>query len=99
MVYTLIIFVVLGLVLGLILAFASKKFHVATDPKLDEIVEALPGANCGACGFPGCAGCSHRMEMEQAPYRSGDGQDQCRSVQRRSLLIPDGGRSRIHDGR
>lgn len=43
-----------GLVMGIGLAFASKKFHVEEDPKITALVEALPGANCGACGLPGC---------------------------------------------
>ncbi|MBN1114446.1 MAG: RnfABCDGE type electron transport complex subunit B [Oligoflexia bacterium] len=34
---------------------ASKKFRVERDPRVDEILEALPGANCGGCGFAGCA--------------------------------------------
>lgn len=46
----------LGLVFGTILGIASKKFAVETDPKVEEIRAALPGANCGACGFPGCDG-------------------------------------------
>jgi RnfABCDGE-type electron transport complex B subunit len=46
----------LGLIFGLILAYASKKFYVEIDPKIERITAALPGANCGACGFPGCAG-------------------------------------------
>ncbi|MCB5229828.1 MAG: RnfABCDGE type electron transport complex subunit B [Candidatus Cloacimonetes bacterium] len=45
----------MGLAFGLILAFASKVFEVVTDPRVQEITEALPGANCGACGLPGCA--------------------------------------------
>ncbi|HBH12430.1 MAG TPA: electron transporter RnfB, partial [Clostridiales bacterium] len=44
----------LGLGFGLILAFASKVFHVEIDPKIIDVRNALPGANCGACGFPGC---------------------------------------------
>jgi electron transport complex protein RnfB len=44
-----------GLIMGLGLAFASKKFHVEVDPKLQEIIDALPGANCAACGYPGCS--------------------------------------------
>ena len=43
-----------GLLFGLGLAFASKKFAVPVDPRLEEIVTALPGANCGGCGYPGC---------------------------------------------
>lgn len=46
----------LGLTFGLVLAYASKKFAVARDERLDQIREALPGANCGACGYPGCDG-------------------------------------------
>ncbi|HHX26689.1 MAG TPA: RnfABCDGE type electron transport complex subunit B [Firmicutes bacterium] len=45
-----------GAVFGAILALASQKFHVEQDPRQDEIVQLLPGANCGACGFPGCSG-------------------------------------------
>jgi len=47
---------VLGLVSGTFLAYAAKKFEVKEDPKVREIVQALPGVNCGACGFPGCEG-------------------------------------------
>ena len=47
---------VLGAVFGLVLAIASKVFEVKTDPRLAEILDALPGANCGGCGYPGCDG-------------------------------------------
>ena len=46
----------LGLAFGLILAIASKVFYVETDPRLDQLNECLPGANCGGCGYPGCGG-------------------------------------------
>jgi len=46
----------LGLLFGIILAIASKVFHVQIDPRVEQIIAALPGANCGACGLPGCAG-------------------------------------------
>ena len=46
----------LGLAFGLILAAASKVFYVETDPRLDQLNEALPGANCGGCGYAGCGG-------------------------------------------
>lgn len=45
-----------GLVMGLFLAFASKKFEVKVDERVSAIIECLPGANCGGCGFPGCGG-------------------------------------------
>ena len=46
----------LGLLFGIGLALASKKFAVKTDPRLEKIVGLLPGANCGACGGAGCFG-------------------------------------------
>ncbi len=46
----------LGLLFGLGLAMASRKFHVEVDQKLEKINNLLPGANCGSCGKPGCFG-------------------------------------------
>jgi NADPH-dependent glutamate synthase beta subunit-like oxidoreductase len=45
----------LGLVVGAGLAVASKIFYVYVDPKVLAIEDALPGANCGGCGLPGCS--------------------------------------------
>lgn len=45
---------VLGALIGVGLALASKVFYVYVDPKVEAIDEALPGANCGGCGLPGC---------------------------------------------
>jgi len=44
----------IGLLLGVGLGYASKKFAVVEDPKLEPLVAALPGANCGGCGLAGC---------------------------------------------
>lgn len=44
----------LGVVLAAILALANRKLYVYEDPRIDEIEEMLPHANCGACGKPGC---------------------------------------------
>lgn len=49
-----ILFAVIGGVLGLVLAFASKVFEVKTDERITAIKDALPGANCGGCGYAGC---------------------------------------------
>lgn len=46
---------ILGALSGSGLAFASKKFFVEIDEKVQALIESLPGANCGACGFPGCS--------------------------------------------
>lgn len=44
----------LGVVFGLLLGYASKKFAVEVDERVPLVREALPGANCGGCGFAGC---------------------------------------------
>ena len=46
----------LGFIAAFGLGVASKKFHVEVDPRLLEVEEALPGLNCGSCGYPGCSG-------------------------------------------
>ena len=43
-----------GIIAAVILYWASQKFKVFEDPRIDEVEEALPAANCGGCGFPGC---------------------------------------------
>lgn len=45
-----------GLLFGVGLALAAKKFAVEVDPRVEMILEILPNANCGACGYPGCSG-------------------------------------------
>jgi len=44
----------IAFVLGTALGFFKDFFAVPQDPLVGKIREALPGANCGACGFPGC---------------------------------------------
>ncbi|PRY96972.1 Fe-S cluster domain-containing protein [Marinilabilia salmonicolor] len=44
----------LGALAAVILYLASQKFKVFEDPRIDQVEEALPAANCGGCGFPGC---------------------------------------------
>ena len=43
-----------GSLAAIILYFVAQKFKVIEDPRIDEIEEVLPSANCGACGYPGC---------------------------------------------
>ena len=54
LVYSVIVLGLMGIIAGIILAFASKKFAVVEDPKIAEVEKVLPGANCGACGYAGC---------------------------------------------
>ena len=60
----------LGVVLGAGLGYAGKLFAVEEDPKLGEVLEALPGANCGGCGFPGCGGCAAAIVAGTAPVNA-----------------------------
>lgn len=46
----------IGLLLALVLFLAAKAFYVEEDPRIDQVQEVLPGANCGGCGYPGCRG-------------------------------------------
>ncbi len=46
----------LGLVAAIILAAASRVFYVEEDPRVEAVLDALPGANCGGCGYAGCEG-------------------------------------------
>jgi RnfABCDGE-type electron transport complex B subunit len=59
--------VILGMVFGIGLAIASDKFAVKVDPRIDSINEVLPGANCGACGQPGCSGFAQAVVEGKAP--------------------------------
>jgi len=45
---------IIAFILGLALGFFKEFFAVEEDPVKIQIRAALPGANCGACGFPGC---------------------------------------------
>lgn len=44
----------MGLLFGLGLGYAGKIFEVKVDENVGKVRDALPGANCGGCGFPGC---------------------------------------------
>lgn len=45
----------IGLVAALVLWLVAKQFAVKVDPRIGQVSEVLPQANCGGCGFPGCA--------------------------------------------
>ena len=49
------VFAATGLVSGVLLTAASKIFEVKTDERTEKISEILPQANCGSCGYAGCA--------------------------------------------
>ena len=53
-IWTIAVVTVQGLVLALVLYLVAQKFKVEEDPRIDEVEKAMPGANCGGCGFAGC---------------------------------------------
>ena len=46
----------IGLASAVILFVVSHKFAVHEDPRIAQVSEVLPQANCGGCGYPGCSG-------------------------------------------
>jgi len=60
----------LGLIIGSSLALASKIFYVYVDPKVVEIDDLLPGANCGGCGYPGCGANAEAIVAGESPPTS-----------------------------
>jgi len=57
----------MGVLASFGLGVASKKFHVEVDPRVEEVNEVLPHANCGACGYPGCMGFATAVVKGEAP--------------------------------
>ncbi|MBQ3419039.1 MAG: electron transporter RnfB [Erysipelotrichaceae bacterium] len=52
-----VVMLVIGALLGVLLSIAKEKFHVEEeDKRLQELIEMLPGYNCGSCGYSGCGG-------------------------------------------
>ena len=62
------IMLIVGAILGLLLAIASKKFKVEEDPRLEKVIELLPGYNCGGCGESGCAGLANSLINKKTDY-------------------------------
>ncbi len=54
MLHAIFILGVIGIAAAVVLYFVSQKFKVEENPKIEEIAEVLPGANCGGCGYAGC---------------------------------------------
>ncbi|RTZ72466.1 MAG: electron transporter RnfB, partial [Candidatus Neomarinimicrobiota bacterium] len=60
----------MGLVVGIGLAAASKIFYVYVDPQILAVDDALPGANCGGCGYPGCGSNAEAIVAGKSPPNS-----------------------------
>lgn len=67
---TVIIAFVIAFVLGMLLGFFKKIFAVHEDEKVTKLKEILPGANCGGCGFAGCAAYAEAVASGSAPLNA-----------------------------
>ena len=56
-----------AVLLGVVLAVASRRFYVELDPRVKEVLQALPGSNCGACGLPSCEAAAEAVVEGEAP--------------------------------
>lgn len=57
----------MGILFGAGLAFAGKKLAVKEDERIQKVRDCLPGAGCGACGYPGCDGYAAAVVNDGAP--------------------------------
>ncbi len=55
---------VLGVLFGLGLVLAARAFSTGHDPRVEHVLDALPGINCGACGYAGCRGYAEAVVNE-----------------------------------
>ncbi|MCL2498295.1 MAG: RnfABCDGE type electron transport complex subunit B [Symbiobacteriaceae bacterium] len=60
----------LGAAFGGLLAYASQQFAVEVDPRVEAISAVLPGANCGACSFPGCNALAEAIVSGSVPVNA-----------------------------
>jgi len=60
----------IGLLAAVLLSTASRKFHVDVDPRIEAILDALPGSNCGACGNPSCFVAAEAIAAGSKPVNS-----------------------------
>lgn len=64
------ILAVMGILLGVGIGFVAKKFAVPQDPKFPLVRDALPGANCGGCGYAGCDAYAKAVIAGEAPINA-----------------------------
>lgn len=61
---------VVGIFVGLFLGVAGIKFKVEVDEKEETVLAALPGNNCGGCGYAGCSGLAAAIAKGEAPVNA-----------------------------
>lgn len=68
--YPILIFLAMGILFGVLLVVISRVFAVEIDARASAIAEALPGANCGACGYAGCSDYADAIVHKGAPMQA-----------------------------
>ena len=58
---------IVGIFVGLFLGVAGMKFKVEADVREEAVLAALPGNNCGGCGYAGCSGLAAAIAKGEAP--------------------------------
>lgn len=58
---------IVGIFVGLFLGVAGIQFKVEVDEKEEAVLAALPGNNCGGCGYAGCSGLAAAIAKGEAP--------------------------------
>lgn len=61
---------IVGIFMGLFLGVAGIKFKVEVDEKEEAVLSALPGNNCGGCGYAGCSGLASAIAKGEAPVNA-----------------------------
>ena len=75
-VFAILVLAALGLAGSIILVLASKFMAVYEDPRIAQITDCLAGANCGGCGYAGCADYAKAIVLDGAPtYKCAPGGD------------------------
>lgn len=72
-IYSIVSLSAIGLVSAVVLYFVARKFRVIEDPRIGEVEEALPAANCGGCGYPGCRNFAEALVKKAEQEKSIDG--------------------------
>ena len=61
---------IVGIFIGLFLGVAGIRFRVEVSEKEEAVLSALPGNNCGGCGYAGCSGLAAAIAKGEAPVNA-----------------------------
>ncbi len=91
--FTILTLVAIGAAAAIILYFVAQRFKVYEDPRIDQVEEALPGANCGGCGFAGCRNFAEALVKNESwdglfcPVGGNDTMSNCASILGKEAVV------------